>query len=443
MAADVAPVTVAIATFNRAALLVEALKSCRNQTLRPASIVVVDDGSSDGTREAVASLGWPEITYFNPGKVGLGRARNIATSLTNTKYLCIMDDDDIMLPNRIRDHMESFKSGVQMSHGGWINFNALGELEFKPGKVVCEDVIVYAGNAITHGACCYLTERLRNFSYREDAIGGIDFDLAVRLVRDGLACAHTGSYVLLRRRHESSMSNVHGDGQQNLRRAVVAKIDRMRPQTEIEQRRQKASAVLELFATPIPSLTAIYRYLADPQPALRVTVTVPRQAGDFFLCMEQLAAAWQQVDVVDEDADLTSNLLLVSPYTRRTEVLAEFKRRAEKPWARFGVRSAATLQPSDRLFTFPVSGGHFRLALKSFDLRELLFAYRIIARQRGWTWYVVVRSVQHKGQLTTVYGLVSAPFQAQQIDDQDKRFVDDLKAFVYTQTSLRAAALPA
>ncbi len=58
MAAEVAPITVVIATFNRSTLLVEALKSCRNQMLRPASIVVADDGSTDGTSEVVASLGW-------------------------------------------------------------------------------------------------------------------------------------------------------------------------------------------------------------------------------------------------------------------------------------------------------------------------------------------------------------------------------------------------
>lgn len=437
MGAEVAPVTVAIATFNRAALLVEALKSCRNQTLRPASIVVIDDGSSDGTREAVAFLGWPEITYVNRGKVGLGRARNIATSLINTKYLCIMDDDDIMLPNRIRDHMESFESGVQLSHGGWINFNGLGELEFKPGKRVSEDVMVYAGGAITHGACCYATDTLRRSPYREDLTGGVDFDLAIRLIRSGLIAAHTGSYVLLRRRHDSNLSLVHGDVQQSVRRTVVESIDQQRSPEESEDRRNRAAAQSELVATPAPSLMEIYDCTGGLRSSMTIAVEIPREAHAFFAFLAQQRAHWSDVLLIDAKSDLGATVTLAFQPSRSVQRLEALKTSLLETGIVPRVQRAETLgRPCLDLSSVPVPSGHVRLALRSSSLEELFFAHRLVAEQQAWRWYVVYRADARRCRTLPTYHLVSAPLR-----QPNRKALQDCRLRLHLEAELPAIIL--
>lgn len=439
MEAEVAPVTVAIATFNRSALLVEALKSCRNQTLRPASIVVVDDGSSDGTSEAVASLGWPEITYVNPGKVGLGRARNIATSLTRTKYLCIMDDDDIMLPNRIRDHMRSLVDGAQLSHGGWINFNGFGELEFKPGKTVSEDVMVYAGGAITHGACCYVTEALLRFPYREDLAGGVDFDLAIRLVRSGLMGAHTGSYVLLRRRHDRNLSLAHGDVQQSVRRAVVELIDEQRSPAEREERRNRAAAQSELVATPAPSLMEIYDRISGVKSPMTITVEISREANAFFAFLARQRAHWVDVLVIDAKADLGSTVTLAFQPNRSVQRLEALKASLLQTGVVPRVQRAEALgRRCVDLSNVPVPSGHVRLALKSSSLDELFFAHRLVAEQQAWRWYVVARAEVRGRRPLPAYYLVSAPLRR-----PDRKACKDLRLRFHLETDLSVIILEA
>src|SRR6478609_2119360 len=60
-----APVTVAIATFNRAPMLRQALESCRNQSVPPQRVIVVDDGSTDDTAQVVNGFEGLAVDYAN------------------------------------------------------------------------------------------------------------------------------------------------------------------------------------------------------------------------------------------------------------------------------------------------------------------------------------------------------------------------------------------
>lgn len=436
--AKIAPVAVALATFNRKALLLEALQSCRRQTVWPAQIVVVDDGSSDGTREAVAALGWPELTYANPGKVGLGRVRNLATSLCTTDYLCVLDDDDIMLPNRIHDHMAAFVDGAQMSHGGWINFDAHGRLQFKPGKPVSEDVILYAGGAVTHGACCYATELLRAFPYREDIDAGIDFDLIVRLMQRGLTCAHTGSYVLLRRLHDSNTSQRHRDVQRGVRGAVIDAINQTRSPDELAQRRMRAASQGELIATPVPSLDDLCGTIGRRTQSLRIVVSVPRRAADFFAFVDGLKTGWGHFDISDERSDFPSTLQIGFHPTTSLDDLQEIQADVMASGYLPEVRPADRVPRNSRsLSNIPVPEGHVRLALESRDVRELYLAYRVLRYRNTWTWYLSAGQAGRK----PIYWLITAPLASDRPPAERDSYAADLQASIAEEVDLPVHAL--
>ena len=92
-----------ISTYNRPALLREALESLRQQSYRPLEIVVVDDGSEAETRQAVESwrrevagdLGL-RLRYHRQENQGPAVARNQGLSMASGDYIQFMDDDDVL-----------------------------------------------------------------------------------------------------------------------------------------------------------------------------------------------------------------------------------------------------------------------------------------------------------------------------------------------------------
>src|SRR5262249_271328 len=146
--------------------------------------------------------------------------------------------------------------------------------------------------------------------------------------------------------------------------------------------------------------------------------------------------------VVDDGNDLRSTLVLALPCTSRTEVLETFKLKVQGHKGVVSVQCANAFKQLHRSLVLPVLDGYFRLALKSLDLRELFFAYRILAQQRPWKWYLAVRGEEHGRNFQTAYWLISAPFQARQTDDQQRRLAHELSAFVRDQTDLLALTLP-
>jgi glycosyltransferase involved in cell wall biosynthesis len=89
--------SVIIPTYNRAALLCTALDSVFAQTFTDYEVIVVDDGSTDGTAAMVASYGG-RVRYFQQQNKGPGAARNLGAQHATGEYLAFLDSDDLWFP---------------------------------------------------------------------------------------------------------------------------------------------------------------------------------------------------------------------------------------------------------------------------------------------------------------------------------------------------------
>jgi hypothetical protein len=96
-----------IPAYNYAAFLPRAIDSACQQTHRPIEIVVVDDGSTDNTREIVAGYG-EQVRYVHQTNAGLSAARNTGIRHAQHPFIALLDADDEWLPGRLQTGMEIF-----------------------------------------------------------------------------------------------------------------------------------------------------------------------------------------------------------------------------------------------------------------------------------------------------------------------------------------------
>jgi glycosyltransferase involved in cell wall biosynthesis len=95
-------VSVIIPTYNRAALLPRAIDSVLAQTYQDFDIVIVDDGSTDGTRAVVEAYGDPRIRYLGLSKRrGVSAARNAGIAQAAGEWIAFIDSDDEWLPEKL------------------------------------------------------------------------------------------------------------------------------------------------------------------------------------------------------------------------------------------------------------------------------------------------------------------------------------------------------
>ncbi len=117
-----------IPTFNRAAFLGEALTSICGQASDVDEILVLDDGSIDGTEAAVRAFG-KGVRYYRQDNAGKARALNRGLAMTSGEYVWICDDDDVLRPNAVT----TLLSAIRGSGAGFV-FGRYSRFEERPGR---------------------------------------------------------------------------------------------------------------------------------------------------------------------------------------------------------------------------------------------------------------------------------------------------------------------
>lgn len=104
-------ISVVIPTYNSSSTLVRALESVFNQTYKPLEIIVVDDGSTDDTREILASyIEQGLITYEYQNNAGCGRARNNGIARARGTHIALLDADDFWHNEKLARQVEVFQN---------------------------------------------------------------------------------------------------------------------------------------------------------------------------------------------------------------------------------------------------------------------------------------------------------------------------------------------
>jgi succinoglycan biosynthesis protein ExoO len=219
--------SVIVATHNSGETIIRAVQSALDQSHVELEVVVVDDHSSDGTRERIAKLADPRVHYFLlPVQMGAAYARNFGISRAEGEWIVILDADDAMHSSRLFKMIGSARSAE--ADCALDQIEAVDEVgrkfekfvdPFVPGVLDLETYI--RGNILFGSAGLgYLKPILRraflnelDLRYRPDLKIGEDFALICDvLLGNGRVLLTTGSgYVYTRHRGSSSYRSSSDD----------------------------------------------------------------------------------------------------------------------------------------------------------------------------------------------------------------------------------------
>jgi glycosyltransferase involved in cell wall biosynthesis len=95
-------ISVVIPVFNGALYIAEALASIAGQSVSASEIIVIDDGSTDGTAGAVRAASDGRVHYVRQDRAGAAAARNRGAALASGTLLAFLDADDLWLEDKLR-----------------------------------------------------------------------------------------------------------------------------------------------------------------------------------------------------------------------------------------------------------------------------------------------------------------------------------------------------
>jgi glycosyltransferase involved in cell wall biosynthesis len=109
MTAPLPTVTVIVPSFNSLTTIQETLDSLTAQTYVPDEVIVIDDGSSDGTPAFVSSYS-PEVKLLNQDHSGPSEARNLGIAHATGDWIAFLDADDVWHPHKLADQVDVLTS---------------------------------------------------------------------------------------------------------------------------------------------------------------------------------------------------------------------------------------------------------------------------------------------------------------------------------------------
>ena len=217
----IVPVTVAVTTYNDGELLAEALESVAAQTVKPAEIIVVDDGSEPATAPGVIrrleSAQAMSVEYHRQANAGPSAARNRGLALATQPLIAYLDADDRWRPEHLErkvermnalpdSHSTVYDACVEFDHatGLWLKTIPVGGYD---GSIAGARLGLPGGVPAGMPFQLHRVKALRQVGGFDTSLRvNEDFDLLLRLAKCGYAIAGSAEATLERRVRPDSLT---------------------------------------------------------------------------------------------------------------------------------------------------------------------------------------------------------------------------------------------
>jgi len=180
-----------ITAYNSEAFLKDAINSILCQTLQPAEIVLIDDGSTDDTYKIAQSYANVGLQYFRQDNQGEGAARNRGIRETEGEWIAFLDADDIWSEDKLQRQIEFVRSHPEIGMVGgnklWWDVEKNTQLLVKygqvPAKYITKELIVK--NIVGDPSLMLIRRTLFEQAglFRTDLRIGVDLEMWLRIAK--------------------------------------------------------------------------------------------------------------------------------------------------------------------------------------------------------------------------------------------------------------------
>ncbi|MEH1792133.1 glycosyltransferase family 2 protein [Nostoc sp.] len=137
---EIKKVSVIIPCYNTERFLAQTIESVFSQTFADYEIILIDDGSTDGTAEVIKSFGNKVRAEFSANR-GASAARNRGTDIAQGKFIQYLDADDLLRSDALDKRVNALEaSGADVAYSDWQKLEENETGEFLPGNVIARKI---------------------------------------------------------------------------------------------------------------------------------------------------------------------------------------------------------------------------------------------------------------------------------------------------------------
>ena len=182
-------ISIIIPCYNQEKYLAETVKSALNSTYADLEIIIVNDGSTDNSKEIAEDLSEKHrnVTLLNQPNSGVATARNAGIEYANGKYILPLDGDDLITPSYLSDSIRILeeKPDVKVVYCEAVKFDEKGERFWglKPFSLtsLARDNMIFVSGIFRKADCL----AIGGFDDQMKTLGSEDWEFWINLLKNG------------------------------------------------------------------------------------------------------------------------------------------------------------------------------------------------------------------------------------------------------------------
>jgi glycosyltransferase involved in cell wall biosynthesis len=208
-------VSVIMPAYNSSGHIAKAIESVLDQSYQNFELIIVDDGSTDNTKEIIAGFKDNRIKYFYKENAGASSARNLAVQNSRGTFIVILDSDDMMAPDFILRHITEFENHPdvdliycddQLIDDEDRPIRVIVRPEYTKRELLIRDLF-RCGFPVVPFRTCIRRDVFDTIGFYDETLRvAEDYDMMRRLLRAGKKVHHLKDALYLRRTGRGSLS---------------------------------------------------------------------------------------------------------------------------------------------------------------------------------------------------------------------------------------------
>jgi glycosyltransferase involved in cell wall biosynthesis len=190
-----------------------AMKSVCEQTAPPSEIILVDDGSTDGTASAIRAA-YPGVTVVANDGAGLAAARNTGIQRASSPWIAFMDDDDVWSREKLAEQMGQIATSAEPESTIWASRTAIIK-NSDSAPVPVSTPVQFArwpacllGCPVQQSGVLFSRQLFRQMGpLNEDVVSGATYEYWIRCLAAGTKVEYSQKILLFHRIHHDQMTS--------------------------------------------------------------------------------------------------------------------------------------------------------------------------------------------------------------------------------------------